>query len=185
MIYILSGVAKSGKTYIAKRLLEERQISYFSTDYLMMSLSLAAPELKVNHEEDDFVVASHMEPFLYYMIRSMIQNHIDYCIEGVHFNPTFAKKLLTEFKGQIRFLYLGFANVSWEDKLDELNRYRLAMENCWFKHYSYDQMVDLVKYLIEVSQRTKKESKQLGIPYIDVYDIFEQADAIINQLLQP
>jgi len=184
MIYILSGVAKSGKTYIAKEILNLKQISTFSTDYLMMSLSLAAPELNVNHEEDDFVVAEHMEPFLYYMIRSMIQNHLDYCIEGVHFNPTFAKKLLTEFKGQIRFLYLGFASVSWEDKLDELNRYRLAMENCWFRHYSYDQMVELVKYLIGVSEKIRNESKQLGIPYIDVYDVFEQANDIVNKLFE-
>jgi putative acetyltransferase len=183
MLYIISGVAKSGKTLIAKKLLEKYQISYFSTDYLMMSLSLAAPKLGVNHEEDDFIVANAMEPYLYFMIKTMVENNIDYCLEGVHFNPLFAKKILTDFKGRIKFLYLGFSDVSWEDKLDELNRYRLSLENYWFKHYSYDQMVELVKSLIEVSSTIKKKSSDLSIPYLDVYNIQDQSENIIDKLM--
>ena len=183
MLYIISGVAKSGKTLIAKKLLEKYQISYFSTDYLMMSLSLAAPKLGVNHEEDDFIVANAMEPYLYFMIKTMVENNIDYCLEGVHFNPLFAKKILTDFKGRIKFLYLGFSDVSWEDKLDELNRYRLSLENYWFKHYSYDQMVELVKSLIEVSSTIKKKSRDFSIPYIDVYNIQDQSESIIDKLM--
>jgi len=183
MLYILSGVAKSGKTLIAKKLLEKHQISYFSTDYLMMSLSLGAPQLGVNHEEDDFIVANAMEPYLYFMIKTMVENNIDYLLEGVHFNPLFAKKILTEFKGKIKFLYLGFSNVSWEDKLDELNRYRTSMENCWFKHNSYDQMIELVKSLIEVSSNIKKKARDFSIPYIDVYNISDQCESIIETLV--
>ena len=38
MIYLIGGVSKSGKSYIASKVMKEKDIPYFSTDFLLWSL---------------------------------------------------------------------------------------------------------------------------------------------------
>ncbi len=183
MIYILSGVAKSGKSYIAEKLLKEYSISSFSTDYLMMSLARANPELGIDPDADDAEVADQLEPYLYEMIHSMVENNKTYLFEGVHFNPNFAKKLNQDFKGKLKFLYLGYADVEVEEKVAELAKYEGSIENRWYKHYSHQQMIELIQYLKLVSNYLRDESLNGDINYIEVEDIEKQADFIIHQLI--
>jgi len=184
LIYIISGVAKSGKTYLTKKILKKRHISSFSTDYLMMSLSLANPNLGVNHLEDDKIVAKNLEPYLYSMISTMIQNGIDYLIEGVHFYPEFSYRLLTDFSGKIKLIMLGYAKVNPIEKVSELQRYQNDIENCWYKDYSYEELKNLVLYLISVSKELNNLCLKFGIQYHEITNIKKQSNKIIRELFK-
>ncbi|MGD9909138.1 MAG: hypothetical protein AB7U79_00880 [Candidatus Izemoplasmatales bacterium] len=182
MLYIISGVAKSGKTYLSKYIIDQYHIPYFSTDYLMMSLSLSGKETGVDHTLDDEIVATSLEPYLYPMLRAMVENGIDYLIEGVHFNPSFASKLLHDFKDKIQFIYLGYSEVSTEEKTQELRNHINDFENPWFSHLSSKEMIDLIDYLKNVSRKIKNQATSLHIPYVEVYNIVSQKEEIIRLL---
>ncbi len=184
MIYILSGVAKSGKSYLAKKILLEKNIANFSTDYLMMGLALGNPKLHIDYDDDDFIVAAQLEPYLFHMISAMARNGLDYLIEGVHFKPDFARKLIDAFPDKIRVLYLGYYSVDPAVKLAEFRRFSSVMENCWFRYYDEAAMQKLIGYLIVASRKYADGAAKYQIPYIEITDIAQQADGIIAKLFQ-
>ena len=80
-----------------------------------------------------------IEPYVYGMIETMVQNEADYLIEGVHFNPDFSNQLLREFPNDIRIVYLGYKDTSSNLKLIELNKYKNTLENVWYSSFSNDE----------------------------------------------
>ena len=184
MLYILSGVAKSGKSYVAGRLLEDRRIANFSTDYLMMALGTGNPSLDIDVNGDDRDVAKALEPYLHSMISCMIQNQENYLIEGVHFNPDFMYSLLQEFPDRIRAVYLIYEEAAEEQKAEEIRKYCIEGKTCWLSDYTDKQLLELIVYLKQVSSRLKKECTDYGIPYYEVKDICEDYSNITDILMR-
>ncbi len=178
MIFLIGGTAKSGKTYLANKILKEKTISYFSTDYLMVTISNV---LKINvDEEDDKMVAHKLSPFLETMIEAMIYNKIDYLIEGVHLLPEFVSKLINKYPKYIKSCFLGYTDIAVNDKIDELMKYQ--SENCWYKHYSHEQMKQLVNFLHHFSQEIKNDCLSYSIPYFEIKNIVNDYELIIDYL---
>jgi hypothetical protein len=50
MLYVIGGAPRSGKSLLAKRILKEKQISYFPVDAITGTLSRVAPEYGINHD---------------------------------------------------------------------------------------------------------------------------------------
>jgi hypothetical protein len=185
MIYILTGIAKSGKTYVAKKLLHDKAISFFSTDYLMMMLARAVPACHVDPDADDKIVARQLEPVLFAMIQTILENKTDYAIEGVHFTPEFAGRLIQAFAGQISVVFLGYQNASPLLKLREILDHAEEVGNDWVSAYSPENQIKTVRFLIVESGILAEQCRQAHLPYFDVTDIVRQADAIIGTLLNP
>ncbi len=182
MIYIISGVAKSGKTTVSQWLLKTHQISVFSTDFLMMALTRGNPTGAVNEKDDDKVVAQAMEPFLEAMIETMIHNQIDYIIEGVHFNPDFAARLLRIYPHSIRLIYLGYADATLSAKYAEWDRYRQLVPTTWFAHHNREQLEVLVQYMLGESIRLREKAIHYGLPYLEITNLRDQLVTIEQQL---
>lgn len=183
MITILSGVAKVGKSLIVKELREITKLNSFSTDYLMMALANNRSVTTVDPEENDWIVAKKLEPYLHGMIRAMAQNGVDMIFEGVHFTPGFVRELMTEFPGNVRAVFLGFSEVDTSKKIEELRSHMSEMENPWFEYFSEKQMILVVDDLKKVSLHTKHECEKYDIPYVDVHNVLNQKDEIISLLL--
>jgi len=182
MIYVVTGVAKAGKTFVSRRILREKGVSVFSTDHLMMAIAKGEPEHRLDPDADDKVVAKALEPYLYAMIETMIANGIDQVIEGVHFLPAFAARLLSVFPGRIRFVYLGYRLADPGVKMKEILAHAKDVENAWFLSYPPKEMRKLVAYLIDESERIKLETELYGLPYVEVDDIVADANGIIDLL---
>lgn len=178
MIYILSGVAKSGKSTLASWFLAKRHISVFSTDFLMMALTKGNPHGPVNEKDDDKVVAKGMEPYLEAMIETMIHHRLDYLMEGVHFNPDFGAHLRDRFSHDLRIVYLGYAQSSEEDKFAEWDHYRHEVPTTWFAHHSDNQLRELVRYMLSESKNLKEKAIHYGLPYVDIHNLSEQKEEI-------
>jgi len=183
MIYILSGVAKAGKTLVSNEILKRHVISVFSTDYIMMMLAKGNQDLNIDTYASDSSVAKMIEPYVYGMIQTMVENDATYLIEGVHFNTDFSRRILDEFGNKVRILYLGYQDVTAECKIDELYKYRDEMNNPWIFNHPEESLEDIVKYLINESKRIHDECLSLGLTYIEVYNINMQFDSIIQIFL--
>lgn len=183
MIYIVSGVAKSGKTLVSKEITKRYHIPYFSTDYLMMTLFHGNKELNIDINTSDSTVSKKLEPYILGLVTTMVQNKVNYLLEGVHFNPDFSKLLLDKFPDDITIIYLGYQYESASDKYTELMKYEDSIENKWYSHYNKNEMHNLIEYLISESKRIASSCKELNLNYIEVKDIKKQLDEIINQVV--
>ena len=181
MIYILAGIAKSGKTTIAREFTKRYNIPYFSTDYIMMMLSRGNKELGVNPNLSDSSVARQIQPYVYGMIKTMVENKVDYLIEGVHFNPDFTKELIIEYPNDIKVIYIGYRETSVILKIYELNKYRSEVENAWYSSFTDEETVELVSYLIDESERVYNLCLENDLEYIEVYDLSSQVDEILKE----
>ena len=183
MIYILSGIAKAGKSLISNEIRDRYNISVFSTDYIMMMLYKGNSDLNVDKDASDSSVSRQIEPYVYGLIETMIENNSDYLIEGVHFNTPFARKLLNRFGDKIRILYIGYKDISVEDKVNELNHYKDQIDNTWIFDLMDGKIEDTTEYLIEESKRVYNECMEHNLDYIDIYDINKQKEEVIQALL--
>ena len=184
MIYILTGIAKSGKTLIANEVIKRISIPLFSTDYIMMMLSRGNKDLGIDVEASDSVVSKQLEPYIEGLLKTIIENKVDYLIEGVHFNPDFAKKLMDHFPHDIKVLFLGYKNIGIKDKEEELLKYKDATENPWYLSHKGKELTKLVSYLIKESTRVYDLCKMYDLDYIEVHNISVQKDDIINKLMK-
>lgn len=184
MIYILTGIAKAGKTLVSKEILNTYNISTFSTDYIMMMLARGNNELDIDVDAEDSVVAEKIEPYVYGMIKTMIENKDTFLIEGVHFNTSFSRKLLDEFKDKIQIIYLGYKDISVENKVKEVLKYKEVMNNPWLFDHLDQSLEEIISYMIGESNRIHKECLTHNLTYIDVYDINKQKEDIINTILE-
>lgn len=183
MIYILTGIAKSGKTVVSNWIHETYNISIFSTDHLMMMLHYSSEKPSLDIDASDHTVSNQIEPYLYGLIKSMSDTKQDILIEGVHFNPDFSHRLQQEFSNFIRIVYLGYKGVSVEDKVQELNHYRDTLNNPWIFNHLDQPIEEIVAYLINESHRIYKACQEYNLTYIDITDINRQKKDIIALLM--
>lgn len=184
MIYILGGIAKSGKSLVSSIIVKEKQISVLSTDYIMMMLFRGNDSLNINIHASDHTVGTTLEPYLYGLIKTMVENDETYLLEGVHFTTSFARKLQEEFKDNVTILYLGYKDVSIQQKVEELNRNRSKLNNDWIFTESDTPIETITAYLINQSKKLHKSCLQNNLEYIDIYDINTQMDDVISTLIK-
>ncbi len=183
MIYLIGGIAKSGKSYVARRMTLQTGIPHFSTDYLMMSLFRGNPGLGIDPEASDAVVSKALEPYLEGMVRAMAENGIQYILEGVHLTPDAATRWEARFPGRIRSVFLGYRTVSPADKWRELQLHAKDVENDWFSSYTPQRRDETLRFLILDSEILYRKTEETGHCYVEIQDIVRQADDIIRFLL--
>jgi hypothetical protein len=184
MIYILTGIAKSGKSIISKSILKHHPIPVISTDQIMMMVHYGNPELKLDINASDDSVSKKLEPYLYGLIKSLSSSKRDTLIEGVHFRASFVNKLQSEFPKMIRAVYLGYKDIRPEVKARELDLHRHLTDNCWYGSMNSQELLALSTYMIQESQRIYNACLVYGQHYIEVYDIIKQTDEIIGALMK-
>lgn len=183
MLYILTGIAKSGKSLIAKELVRRYHLPLIQTDHVMMMLYRGNPDLKIHIDASDSTVALEIEPYLRGLFKTILENKSNHLIEGVHLLTSYAKELMTTYPDQVRILYLGYADQDPAIKGEELKRHAHLMENPWYMNYPEKAFHELMIYLVNESKRIKKECANLHIPYYEIYDIQSQMNAIIDALM--
>ena len=183
MIYILTGMAKSGKTIVAKALAEKTGFSILSTDYLMMMFHRTNQDIGINADQSDPSVSKALEPYLESLIDTMIENKADHIIEGVHFLPSFAHRLMNKYPHLINIIFFGYKDWTPKQKKDDLITYKDHTSNCWYKHYDDKALDKLSEYLIKESNKQYKALMEYHLSYIEVNHIIGQIPDIIAYLL--
>ncbi len=183
MLYILTGIAKSGKSLVAKELVKRYHLPLTQTDHIMMMLYRGNPELHIHIDASDSSVARELEPYMRGLFQTIIENKKDYLVEGVHLLTSYAHEMLTKYPNDVKILYLGYADQNPITKGKELKEHAHLMENPWYMSFPEKEFHKLMVYMVKESQRIKKECADLHIPYIEIYDINNQMDEIIQTLI--
>ena len=102
MLYLIDGSSRSGKTTTAKRMLAETGIPYFSLDYLMMGIANGVPEMGINPTNGDFNNGQRLWKIINPLMTAMVENKIDYIIEGVQLIPSYISKFEQRYSGLLK-----------------------------------------------------------------------------------
>jgi hypothetical protein len=173
MIYLIGGAARSGKTRIARRLLEEGGIPCFCLDYFVSALDQGAPELGIAAESPNNIRARKLWPRLVPMLRNIVEVEPQYTVEGDALWPAGVKTLFQEYPGQVRACFIGYASSTPARKLAEIRGFGGGV-NDWLLDHSDEYILDLAREMISYSRLVQEECATLDIPYFDVSEDFPQ-----------
>ncbi len=181
MIYLIGGVAKGGKTYIAKKIMKEKNIPYFSTDFLLWSLSDRS-SFGLKHSDPDYIASPILEPFITSIIDYLIWNEDEYVLEGTHITPSLVTKLNEKYSEKIKACFLGYESSSSEEKFEEIMKNESALNNKWYRVLSKGEFKKFLKEKIKESKTLKETCERLSFKYFEVSDISTQSATIIDYL---
>ena len=183
MIYILSGIAKSGKSLIADDIIKTYHMRVISTDLIMMMLHYGNNQLSIDINKSDITVSHALKPYLYGMIKSLSGLKKDYLIEGVHIQPDFAYELIQAFPNKIKCVFLGYKDAVPILKAKELRRDIKHLDNPWYESMNDTELLELTTYMIRESEKLYHECLKYQLRYIEVTDIMKDKLNIITDLL--
>jgi 2-phosphoglycerate kinase len=180
MIFLIGGIARSGKSIVRDRILEEYSISGISTDSIRYMLSNTQPELGIDHKQPSRHNAPLMWPYLENFIYALVEySGQDFVLEGDVLFPEYLSKYVNN--PEVKCCYIGYSNASVESKYNEIVKYRY--EGDWTKHYSEEQLKKFLKSGIKRSKKYKKECEKFGVKYFDTGENFlESIDEIVENL---
>lgn len=182
MIYILAGMAKSGKSLVSKTILKTKQIQVISTDWIMMMLFHGNKDLNLDINRSDISVSRQLEPYIEGLIESLSVSKKDFLIEGVHIQPEFGKKLSERFPNKLRAVYLGYKDLDPKVKASELRAHVESIDNPWYRHMGETELLKLTKYLQKESEKLYQSCQTHQQTYIEVQNILEDELEILKIL---
>jgi len=160
MIYLIGGVGRVGKSYIAKELQRRLGISYFSTDWFPLPLR---------------------KELIFKMIGNQIDDGMCGVIEGTAITPHLFLLLKRHFPEYICGCFLGYKDLTTEAKLEELEENRAQSGHKGWPDYPGMSKI-IVSGFVEESKRLYDECKEKNLLYFEVDNIVRQTDRIISFL---
>lgn len=172
MLYLVGGASRSGKTWLAQKLLERRKIAYFPIDALMMGFVNGDPGFGLDPETSGVVRSEKLWPILRNIAVNLIEEklyHPNYLLEGDELLPKYVIDLVRTYPGEIKACFLGYTHIDPAEKLQTVRQF----EPDWAKFYDDDEIVKF--FLAEqaiYSQYLCKECAAHGLLYFDCSDDF-------------
>lgn len=182
MLYLVGGVARTGKSTIAQRFLAQTGTPYFVLDYLMMGCAGGAPSLGIDPNEGDLQTAAKLTPIIKAMATAMLENGETYLLEGVQLLPQVVVELSRQFPGQVCAAFVGYAEIEPLTKFQQLRHFD-GGNNDWLRHESDEELLATVARLKAMSQWVRTECENYGLPYFDTSTNFTATlDRIVDFL---
>jgi hypothetical protein len=182
MLYIVGGAARTGKSIIASRFMQDAGVPYFSLDILMVGLSRGFPEHGINPEDPDHKNAGKMWPVVRAMSINIIEAGIEYLLEGVSILPVQVNELMGLHPDDTKACFIGYTDISPEKKLEAIREHS-AYPNNWSKDYSDQQLLDLINNMIKHSLYLRDECTRYAVPYFDQSEDFVRTiDEVLEYL---
>ncbi len=182
MIYILAGIAKSGKSKIALAILEQKKLRMISTDWIMMMLYHGNKDLNIDIHKSDISVSHMLEPYIEGLIQALIDSKKDILIEGVHIQPALARKMMDQYPNKIRSVFLGYKEMDATTKTQELRKHAETMENPWYMSMNDHELYHLTTYMIHESEKLYQTCLIHKLQYMEVKDVIKDQHQIISAL---
>ena len=183
MIYLIGGSSKSGKSYISKKIMEEKNIPFFSTDFLLWSLG--GDNGLFSYFDKDDKVSPILEEYILKILFFLNKNNQDYVIEGTHITLSLYQKAKSLYPNNIKSIFLGYINTTPLDKYNEIKKYENNDSNKWNSYLSKDEFLNFISDQINESKLLKEElnSKSLDLFY-EVNNIEKDYKYIIDKLFE-
>ena len=166
MLYLIGGAPRSGKTTLARRMLAEHGVPYFSIDTLIASLASAQPELGMRVSDPALKRMEIVWPTIRKVANDVLESGDDLLLEGDVLLP----KHLIEFghsnHAGIKACFIGYADVDPVKKLRAI-REHVAAGIDWTEELDDARLLNLIGELRAFSEYLRRECCHYKIPYFD------------------
>ncbi len=166
MLYLIGGPARSGKTLLARRLLQLRQVPYFCTDYLTSGLEAGALGLGVRHELTSRARGERMWPVLAGVLRNVVEVEPEYVVEGDSLLPSKIAGFAADHGGRVRAYFLGYARCSLEAKCAFIRSFPSPV-NDWIAGMPEEALCTLVSEMRQFSEFLEADCQAHALRYFD------------------
>lgn len=173
----IAGVARSGKSTLARKLKESKEYNHIPLDYFTSSLKHNFPDTKiVSNVVIDPLSSKNLSLLLSRVIEIMNNQEEKFIIDSAHVLPQDIIKYLDKNKWDIYFV--GYPNITAEEKLSIIRKYDSEFD--WTFKKSDEELLDILEQLIHLSKKIEEECKSYGITFIDTSDGIANAIRDIN-----
>jgi hypothetical protein len=167
MLYLLGGSPRAGKSMMAKQFLSETGVPYFGLDYLKMGLARGRPELGVDPNGGDLIIAQQIWPVVRGMAMTYVENREDCLLEGTYLLPEYVAELQQILKDSIRACFVGFAEIDTWEKVRQIRDYGAQNGELDWSSDDDDEARQKVEFLKEFSMYVKAECEKHGLTYFE------------------
>ena len=162
MILLIAGATHTGKTLLAQKLLERRQIPYLSIDHLKMGLIRSGRTTLT--PMDDAALTAYLWPILREMVKTAIENGQDLIVEGCYIPFDWAEDFAPEYLEHIRYRCLIFSRRYIEAHFDTIRAHANAIE------HRLDDSGLTREELIRENEENLRQCRAHGCEYILIED---------------
>ena len=169
----IGGVARSGKSTLAKRLCAEGNYNHFPLDYVTSSLKNNFPECEISSSVIMGDSSQKLALLLSTIVKIMDSKEEKFIIDSAHFMPKDIVPYLDKDKWDIYFV--GYPNISKYNKISMIRKYDDNTD--WTSRRSDEELLAIIEKLIEISKEIEEECQELGVKFIDTStDMIEVLD---------
>ena len=167
MLFLIGGASRCGKTVLARRLLVDAKVPWFSLDALRVGLTKGAPSLRLDLTRDDLEEAESLWPIVRELIENILFWDVDYLIEGSCLLPGAVAKLMQD-RGdkEIRAIFLGSPGLSAEQKLALMDANRVG-GNDWLKDEPDFVRLGHARRAVRDSSLLQRLAAESALPFFD------------------
>ncbi|NNK61470.1 MAG: hypothetical protein HKP00_12715 [Flavobacteriaceae bacterium] len=184
MLYIISGTSRSGKTIIAKKMMQICDIPFVSLDWLIMGFTNGIPEYGIHDKLWPDEIAEKFWNFLKALCENMIWTETDYILEGEAVLPELINELLIKYPDSIKICFVGYPSADFKEKVKDVYEYSYG-EKDWLTKEPKDYVESHISNMITYSKRIEKDCKTYDIPYFDTSKNFMKVlDTAVAYLLR-
>jgi AAA domain-containing protein len=166
MLYMIGGAPRSGKTTLARRMLAEHGLDYFSIDVLIGHLAGTQPELGLRVQDPAMKRVEIVWPVLRKVARDVLRSGDDLVLEGDVLLPRHLMEFGHGSHTGIKACFIGYADVEPEKKLREIREHAAGGAD-WTEELDDVRLLNLIGDLRAFSEYLRRECCHYKIPYFD------------------
>lgn len=171
--YIIGGASRSGKSILARRLQEKCKVSWILGDAIVSSMEGAFPDLRISHHGDLQDIGDRFADFIKFFLWHYSYAGCGYVFDTTHLYPRHIISMREKI-GDVPVVFLGYTQADAGEKLRQIRRFD-PNRNWWTAELSDNELNKLVHDQISKSIELKDACEEVGIPYVDVSNNFEES----------
>lgn len=159
----IGGVARSGKSTFAKRLIKLNNYNHFPLDYIVSSLKNNFPDCNVSNSVLIGESSEKVALLLSTIAKIMDSKDEKFIVDSTHVMPIDVIPYLDREKWDIYFI--GYPNISKFTKLSTIRKYDDNTD--WTSRISDEELLSIIEKLINISKKIEEQCNELDITFID------------------
>jgi len=166
VLYLVGGASRAGKSFLARRLLLQQHIPYFSLDILMMGLANGYPAFGLDPDTSSLMRGELLWPIVRAMAVNILEEalvHPTYLLEGDELLPEPVAALSRAYPGRVKACFIGYSDLTPVEKLRAVRQF----ESDWASYWSDDQTLAFLAGEVEYSRYLQQQCAACGLAYFD------------------
>lgn len=127
MVILIAGASHTGKTVLARKLMEKYRFPYLSIDHLKMGLIRSGSTNLT--PEDDEKLTGYLWPIVREIVKTVIENRQCLIVEGIYIPFDWEESFEDKYLSEIRYVCLIMTRPYIENHFDDIKRFACAAEN--------------------------------------------------------